>query len=86
MLKGGKMLNRYIWELYLNSGGTRVVELFRKNLEDELTEEYAEEIALMHKRYCPMEGLSNEIENQLKALAEEYRNIKNEADDAEMSE
>ena len=80
------MLNRYIWELYLNSGGTRVVELFRKNLEDELTEEYAEEIALMHKRYCPMEGLSNEIENQLKALAEEYRNIKNEADDAEMSE
>ena len=46
------MLNRYIWELYLNSGGTRVVELFRKNLEDELTEEYAEKIALMHKRCC----------------------------------
>ena len=61
----------------------RVVQ---ENLEDELTEEYAEEIALMHKVYCPMEGLSNEIENQLKALAEEYRNIKNEADDAEMSE
>ena len=34
------MLNRYIWELYLNSGGTRVVELFRKNLEDELTDDW----------------------------------------------
>ncbi len=33
-----------------------------------------------------MEGLANEIENQLRAFAEEFRNIKNEAGDAEMSE
>lgn len=80
------MFNRYIWNLYLNSGGTKVVEMFRKNLEDSLTDEYAEAIVRMHKAYCPMEELSNEIGEQLKALAEEFRNIKNEAGDAEMSE
>ena len=80
------MLNRYIWNLYLNSGGTKVVEMFRRNLEDSLTDEYAEAIVRMHKAYCPMEELSNEIGEQLKALAEEFRNIKNEAGDAEMSE
>ena len=48
------MLNRYVWKLYLESGGNKVVEMFRRNLEDNLTNEYADEIVRMHKVYCPM--------------------------------
>ncbi len=46
------MVNRYMWNLYLQSGGNRVVEVFRRNLAEQLTEEYAEEIARMRKYYC----------------------------------
>lgn len=78
------MLNRYIWDLYLSSGGAKVVEMFRSNLEDCLTNEYAEAVSRMHKVYCPMEDLSNEIGEQLKALAEEYRNLDDESGGAEI--
>ena len=57
------MLNKYIWSLYLKSGGKDVVEMFRRNMEDQLTTEYADEIVKMHKVYCPMEEVSNEIGN-----------------------
>lgn len=78
------MLNRYIWDLYLSSGGAKVVEMFRSNLEDCLTNEYAEAVSRMHKVYCPMEELSNEIGEQLKALAEEFRNLDDESGGAEI--
>ena len=53
------MLNKYVWNLYLESGGKDIVEMFRRNMEDKLTVEYADEIAKMHKVFCPMEEVSN---------------------------
>ena len=38
------MLNKYIWSLYLKSGGNDVVEMFRRNMEGKLTAEYADRI------------------------------------------
>ena len=46
------MFNRYMWDLYIQSGGDKVVEMFRRNLAEQLTDEYAEEIARMRKYYC----------------------------------
>lgn len=66
------MLNKYIWELYLKSGGASIVEMFRRNMEDKLTAEYADEIVRMHKGYCPMEEVSTEIGYQIKDLIKAY--------------
>lgn len=66
------MLNKYIWSLYLKSGGNDVVEMFRRNMEEKLTAEYADGIVRMHRVYCPMEEVSNEIGYQIKDLIEEY--------------
>ena len=66
------MLNKYVWNLYLESGGKDIVEMFRRNMEDKLTVEYADEIAKMHKVFCPMEGASNEIGYQIKDLIDYY--------------
>lgn len=66
------MLNKYVWNLYLESGGKDIVEMFRRNMEDKLTAEYADEIVKMHKVYCPMADVSNVIGNQIKDLIEQY--------------
>lgn len=47
------MFNQYVWELYLKSGGSQVVEMFKKNLTEEITKEYATEIKKLQKAYCP---------------------------------
>lgn len=62
------MFNKYQWELYLNAGGRQVAEMFEENLTGNFSEEYAEEIAIMHRRYCPMTSFSEEIENELSYL------------------
>ena len=51
------MLNKYIWNLYLKSGGNKVVEMFRRNLSEKLTLEYAEEVVRMRRVYCVMNEL-----------------------------
>ena len=66
------MLNKYVWSLYLKSGGNSVVEMFRRNMEDKITVEYANEIVKMHNVYCPMEEVSNEIGHQIKDLVKDY--------------
>lgn len=38
------MLNKYVWNLYLESGGKDIVEMFRRNMEDKLTVEYADKL------------------------------------------
>ena len=66
------MLNKYIWNLYLESGGIDIVEMFRRNTEEKLSAEYADEIVAMHSAYCPMREVSNEIGNQIRGLIEDY--------------
>ena len=77
------MLNRYVWKLYLESGGNKVVEMFRRNLEDNLTNEYADEIVRMHKVYCPMSAVSEEIGNQLRDLVEFHESLEETTEEDE---
>ena len=76
------MLNKYVWSLYLKSGGQETVDMFRRNMEDKLSSEYSDEIVKMHKVFCPMEEVSNEIGYQIQDLIEKY----NSANEAEIDE
>ena len=70
------MLNRYVWNLYLESGGKRVVQMFRRNFSEELTTEYAEKISNMQIEYCFREELIEDtINNEGSSVAEIERAI-----------
>ena len=67
------MLNRYVWNLYLESGGKKVVEMFRRNLYRELTTEYAEKISKMCSEYRIVEELIEETRVQIEDLIQLYK-------------
>ena len=62
------MLNKYIWELYLKSGGDRVVDLFRRSFSEEMTDEYVEAIIRMRQRYSVMKSADENVRLQLQDL------------------
>ena len=45
------MLNSYTWNLYLRAGGHDVVEMFKRNMNEHMTEEYPNEIERMRSVY-----------------------------------
>ena len=60
------MFNKYMWNLYLQSGGNDTVEMFHRNLADNLTEEYAEIVSDMRKYYCINENAGEVIDVQIR--------------------
>ena len=76
------MLNSYIWHLYLESGGNNVVEMFRRNIGEELTEEYAEEIIRMKKYFCIMGDLVYEEGQQIRDLIQIIKGFEEETEDS----
>ena len=76
------MLNSYIWHLYLESGGNNVVEMFRRNIGEELTEEYAEEIIRMKKYFCIMGDLVYEEGQQIRDLIQIIKRFEEETEDS----
>ena len=70
------MFNRYMWDLYIQSGGDRVVEMFRRNLAEQLTDEYAEEIARMRKYYCINDNAGDAVRVQIEDLIQLYKECK----------
>lgn len=62
------MINKFMWDTYLKSGGDKIVELFQKNLSGEYSEDYAIQIRRMVSKYCPMESALDELECQLKRI------------------
>lgn len=83
------MFNRYMWDLYIQSGGDKVVEMFRRNLAEQLTDEYAEEIARMRKYYCINDNAGDVIRVQIEELIKLYKeyddSLENEMKDYEES-
>ena len=67
------MLNKYVWDLYIQSGGKKVVEMFRRNLSEELTVEYAEKISYMRREYCIIEELREATKEQIEDLIQFYK-------------
>ena len=61
-----------MWKLYLKSGGSEVVEMFRRNLGGKLTEEYVDQIVLLQKAYCVMDDTAEETGEQIRDLIDFY--------------
>lgn len=47
------MFNNYIWKCYLQSGGNTVVEMFRRNIGEQLTQELVDLVRNLHRVYLP---------------------------------
>ena len=62
------MINRYVWELYLKSGGEQTVNFFRDNLYEHYSSDYALGIRRMQEYYCVSKGIIDDTEWQLQAL------------------
>ena len=60
------MLNRYVWQLYLKAGGENTVSFFQRNLEEELSGTYAEQVGVFQGEYCASSGVVREAVEQLK--------------------
>ena len=50
-------MNKYVWDLYLKSGGQEVVDFFEDNLVNGLKEEYVDRISEFQRVYCVSEGI-----------------------------
>ena len=59
------MLNSYVWDLYLKSGGDKAVAFFKNNLSPSLPLAYAEGIANFHKQYSVSKDIVNLTRNEL---------------------
>ena len=62
------MINRYVWELYLKSGGEQTINFFRDNLYEHYSSDYALGIRRMQEYYCVSKGIIDDTEWQLQAL------------------
>ena len=60
-------MNKYVWELYLKSGGSETVKFFENNLGNKLTNNYVSAVKKLHSTYCVFE---DEIEDTELTLTE----------------
>ena len=76
------MVNQYIWDNYLKSGGKLTVEKFQKQLSNRYTSEYADLIKELHSVYSPETDILNEEHRQLVELVhtvqDEFLDIKSD--------
>ena len=77
---GEKMFNRFVWELYLKSGGEDIVKTFEINLSKPISFSlnYADFIKKLHSVYLPMES---EIDDEYEQLNNLYKYISNHSSD-----
>lgn len=67
------MLNKYVWELYINSSGKECISFFHDSLISRLPDTYAEKIFLLHSKYCVSESVLMDTKRQLLFLTSVFR-------------
>ena len=68
------MFNKYVWNLYLDGGGRKVVETFENTILNGISKEYSSFIYNLQEYYCACSGV---LVNTQKQLDEAYDYIKN---------
>lgn len=63
-------MNKYVWDLYLKSGGQEVVDFFEDNLVNGLKEEYVDRINEFQRVYCVSEGIIKCTSEKLRKCVE----------------
>ena len=71
------MLNKYIWQLYLNAGGDKTVKRFEDNYTNGMKKDYADMITELHKGYFITDSIITDEHSQLIDL---YEYLSNNAD------
>ena len=61
-------MNKYVWELYLKSGGKEIVDFFKTNLSDKITKEYSSGVRKLHEYYCVNKDTVEDVEIALNEL------------------
>ena len=77
------MFNKYVWELYLKSGGQELVDFFRNNLLGDFSEEYIQRMCDLQRKYCVSDEIVKGTERQ---LTEIYEVVKGQPVDTELNE
>lgn len=63
------MFNEYVWQMYLDAGGSNVVKMFETNLSgDGYSESYADNIRKLQQEYCPSDFVLDYTEKNLLEL------------------
>ena len=72
------MLNKYVWELYIKSGGESVIKFFENSLSSSsgITEVYVDKIFYLHKQYCVSRDALNYTKEQLLDLVSYFEENK----------
>ena len=79
------MFNQYIWQLYLNAGGNKIVKCFEDNLSNEFTAEYVSFIKDLHREYQLSASILDDETEQLRNLVDFFRNGNRFCDDEDFS-
>lgn len=75
-------MNGYVWKLYLESGGHKVVDFFKKNIGNKISMEYVNGIKKLQEVYCVSNTLKEDTEKTLDAFIKNS----NSSDDIEYEE
>lgn len=62
------MINKYLWEIYLKSGGNKIVQFFEDEINANLSMIYPEKLKIFHKFYCIDSNAINETYEDLRDL------------------
>ena len=84
------MFNRYVWDNYLQSGGSNTVELFRQNLTEEITQDFVYEIKNFHRIYMPNEKVldleTEQLEDAKDFIQQRHSRNENDTDEAPVTQ
>ena len=68
------MFNNYMWQTYLNAGGSEIVKMFEENLTENLSKDYISTINKLRSVYCPMKYILDGTTLQLEDLVNDLQN------------
>lgn len=63
-------MNEYVWKLYLESGGYKVVDFFKENIGNKITIEYVDGIKKLQEVFCVSNYLKEDTEYTLRSFIE----------------
>lgn len=69
------MVNKYVWDLYLQSGGYKTVTFFEDNLSRMMSASYPEEIARLQGYYCVTRSVVDDVKEQLSLLQKDFDGV-----------
>ncbi len=68
------MLNKYVWQIYMDTEGESISKMFENNLSKGLSKEYIDYISTFRSVYCPDRSIIINAEAQIDELMKDLKN------------